>query len=394
MLDKLAEATRAAPAVAAAPISGPVARVGRRKRVPFAAAVGAFSVAVATVASAMAVRNTADNGVSVSAPKAVMRPAPTIRDLPAWVPQPSPTKRVTPALDHGVHLGRAVVDAGTLWAFSKGPAGSDIVVALDAHTFKPKGSVRLRLRPRYVSVGIAANGDRAWVLSQRFDGSPYVVTQIDSKKFVARRDIELPGPGAYGGTEPSSIVATRDAAWIRVGSLFRVDALTGEVSSSGLASPPQWMSAASDSLWMLFPQAEVTRLDLATNQIVRILTVGNLDLPWSLAVGDESVWVTGNEADAGEVVLRLYRIDPQTYDVTRFDLPAVQVAAGDGQVWVQLYDHDNGVLNRYGLIAQIDPETGKILRTIETTLRGPPVSGASMSIVRGRIWIGSTRISP
>ena len=83
-----------------------------------------------------------------------------------------------------------------------------------------------------------------------------------------------------------------------------------------------------------------------------------------------------------------------TYEVTTFPIPAIEVVAGDGQVWVQLYDKSNGVLTKNGLVAQVDPATGELLRTIRTELTAPASNGRATLRRGGHIWRGPTRITP
>lgn len=390
-LDELAETTIASAAIEPTPVEVLRARASRRRSRHITITAGVVVVAL-VLATPLILRAQDDSGPQITTRSTGRVPKPTIRDLPAGIPQPS---TVTRAQVDGVS-GRSVIHDGVLWAFGSGDSADTRprLVGYDTNALKEIGSVRLPLRSRYVTVGIAVSGSSAWVLSQSFDGRPYVVTQVDTSAMEVRQDLELPGPGAFGATESNAIIATPDAAWIGLASLLRVDAETGVVSSFAISSRPTWMGVSDDSLWMLFPDAQVTRFDLASNQIVRTLTVGDIVVPWTIAVDNEAVWVTGNHLEAGRVQQVLIRIDPKTYETTTFDIPAVQVATGDGEVWVQLDDDTYGALNKNGLVGEFDPETGKILRTVRTRLRDPPINGPTFSIGEGSIWISGNRITP
>ena len=118
-----------------------------------------------------------------------------------------------------------------------------------------------------------------WALSQRGDGSPYVVTQVDPVKVEVHREGRASSPGASG---------VHARATNRSDSRFRVDRcgqdalsrrwrdrrhrtvrIAGERSARGIAA-----DAHSLWLWSTEKDSQVVRFDLATNTVVRTLTDG------------------------------------------------------------------------------------------------------------------------
>ena len=271
------------------------------------------------------------------------------------------------------------------------------LVVLDARTLRRKGFAALRRN--YATVGVAASTARDLGAQPARDGSPYVVTQVDPVKVEVHREVEFPVPGPAGFTDVPPIAATPGFAWIAVGrTLYRVDGETGAIAPFALpGAAREGIAADAHSLWLWSTQkdSQVVRFDLATNTVVRTLTTGDPGFTHSLAVDDQAAWVTAvYAAPAGATGLRLSRIDAMTYEVTTFPIPAIEVVAGDGQVWVQLYDKSNGVLTKNGLVAQVDPATGELLRTIRTELTAPASNGRALSVGGGHIWRGPTRITP
>lgn len=403
-LQELADAMVETPSVPPTTVADLRVRIRRRRR--RSAALGAIALALvgALVFGTVWLRADDATTVRVAAGGTKTRPPATIPDLPAGIPQPSPSKTARAKVGR---FARTVVYGDTLWAVTlktkRGATSGARLTAFDAVSLRRRRSAPIPIRDRYVDVGLAASADSVWMLSQSFDGRPYVVTQVDTTSFRVRREIELPGPGAFGATEPAAIIATPGAAWIGLGTLLRIDEIDGVVTSRGLPYRPEGMAANRNSLWMFFLGAnpQVMRFDLAgalsEGQNPANPTTFNVGdgFVGSIAVNDEAAYLTDDHVvPPGEVATRLVRIDADTHEISYSDMSTVQVVTGDGKVWVQLYDSTDGPLNRNGLVAQVDPTTGTILRTVRTPLRDPPFNGPTFAIANGSIWVGPVRVTP
>lgn len=298
------------------------------------------------------------------------------------LPQPTdPARRVRASVADAIRA--FVVRGDTVWLLT------DQLVALDADTME----VRATTNVREEAVGLAVSSDGVWVLSQRADGSPYVVMLMDASSLSVLRQVELP-QRAYGFTNPGAhIAATPGAAWVGIGSaLDRVDSATGEVTQFALPIHAYRFAVDDTSLWVgAFGQPKVVRVDLATGAELRTVTIEPGGFTWSIATDENAAWITANYLDPGaaQPTLHLVRIDNATYETQEFVVPAIGVAAGDGEVWIQ---------TEFGTAGEFDPSTGAILRTVElagdTPLDNPQFAGQTLAISDGSVFTGIERVTP
>jgi hypothetical protein len=219
------------------------------------------------------------------------------------------------------------------------------------------------------------------------------------------------------GEDPRSVVYGAGSVWVAVsnndgtfgGRILRIDPGTNEtIAEIPVETIPTWevgggaMVVEGDNLWITGgveasggfespgggSDAAVTRIDVATNEVVDLYTLGGTvgaDLAfldgdlWALVFGDESV------DNSMEVV----RVDAETGAVlTRIPLSSgwahTLVAADDRLV---VYDGGDRAVNVDGHITSIDPESGAaaLAEAPAKYFEGGPV------LLRNEVWIASDR---
>jgi hypothetical protein len=193
------------------------------------------------------------------------------------------------------------------------------------------------------------------------------------------------------------------------GGIHRIDLATGAVTNSNPAEVVFDIDANGDQLWAIgAPKANnggtvLYRLDPATGATVRELRLAVSGLPPQLRILDGRAWVTGYqtplqvidlatgdvvastevfgglEVGAGGVWSGLSRIDPLTFEVT--DLRTTFSA----NIVLIVADRLYGVDTEQGRIARIDPETGRILTSVQ--LDDWTLDGGLFAVERSSIWV-------
>ncbi len=149
---------------------------------------------------------------------------------------------------------------------------------------------------------------------------------------------------------------------------------------------PDWQVLTEDAVWVANgPRNTVHRLDINTNRVVAVITVGQRPCS-GLAAGFGSIWVP-NCRDKS-----LSRIDVKTNQVVA-TLPFGPadseggIATGAGSVWM--------LTDKKGILSRIDPLTNKVAAEIVVT-----PNSASCIYADGAVWVTTpekqllTRIDP
>jgi streptogramin lyase len=139
-----------------------------------------------------------------------------------------------------------------------------------------------------------------------------------------------------------------------------------------LPAPPGAVSAADGSVWVADPAAgQVSRIDPGTGTEVARVPVGGE--PGAIASGGGAIWVADT---AGTVGAAVARIDPAADRVTQtITLPWAHpgaIAVGAGRVWVA----DPAARQ----LAEIDPATGSLQRTLPVDLQPSAIVTAGQAI--------------
>jgi len=156
--------------------------------------------------------------------------------------------------------------------------------------------------------------------------------------------------------------------------------------SSG--SAPESVAVGFGSVWVITHHSNtVFRIDPATNQVIASIKIevpGQEVGVGSVVVGTHAVWVpVGVQPDS-----QLWRIDPPTNQVT---LKIPMVDAGDladwaDAMWLDIDPQIGAALRRQ--VVQIDPNTGKTLRTVDL---GPalisPRYTPALAYGLGSLWV-------
>ena len=284
-----------------------------------------------------------------------------------------------------------VADGVLWWVGPRDEAGE--LVAFDTMTLQERGTVTIRLSP----VGVAASTDGVWVLSEAFDGSPYHVTLVDAATDQVRFEADVPSAPMGGANPGVHLAATPGTAWVAQHTnggpqLDRVDLATGAVTAIPLPVDAYRLAASNDRVWVAaFGSGTVFEVDSATNALVSVAASPGASFIWSITADDTAVWATTVYADAGATTpsLHVVRVDAQTRAVTAFALPAITIAAGDGQLWAQVYDVNRNYRDEPQVVAQVDATTATFVRSLQVpinTTLGYPSGGPTIAVASGYLW--------
>ena len=160
--------------------------------------------------------------------------------------------------------------------------------------------------------------------------------------------------------------------------IFRIDHLTGEIIARipvNIADPYGEISLAfgAGSLWILTDSTGIlSRLDSKTNTIQALIKVNPHS--YCATYGYNSVWIT-TSIDSGFV----QRIDPKTNTVVNTIAVGPNprfLAAGENGIWT-LNQND-------GTVGHIDPNTNKLVATINAEVPGP---GGDIAVGDKKVWV-------
>jgi YVTN family beta-propeller protein len=171
-------------------------------------------------------------------------------------------------------------------------------------------------------------------------------------------------------------------------SVMRINPKTGQISGDPIRTGRAPISVAfgDGSLWVANHDAHtITRIDLATNQVLANITVPSE--PHRVAYGEGSVWVANWHLNS------VTRIDPQTNQVVGepilIGFHAGNIDVGLGSVWVTSDYRVDGAPEDVVLV-RIDPQTNRAVETIP--LGGHPID---VEIAGDAVWVsvqGSDKI--
>jgi hypothetical protein len=302
--------------------------------------------------------------------------------------------------------------AGSAWVLS--PAGSRSgpvcgkLIRVSTRTLHVTGSVPFRLCPSAVAFGDGA----AWVLSFQIGARGYQIARIDpvtlGVTFVATIDRSITPAGdtgakymfltLAGGKAFAAVQGRRGGAEITA-----LDATSGKpVYSAALPAaygPLTALTANDKAVWAGTFNGWVLRIDPRTDSISGARHLGTRVA--SLSASSTGIWASVNlpvPPRATYPGLDILRLNPLTGSLSEdTGLPMTFVAAGGSGVWAlgsaPPYTSDAG------LVAQINPATGAIVR--KAHLPAPSAQAPdTVGVYQGTVWVLNdflgtiTRIAP
>ena len=182
------------------------------------------------------------------------------------------------------------------------------------------------------------------------------VARLDPTTRTERAAIALPRVGgSTSNLVDNHLAASEDALWAVAPdfSVVRADATTGAITATIRDVPAAAIAAGSAGVWVLGVDGAVVRLDERSGRVVRRASIAPASVG-SIAVGRNAAWVTSPAEGT------LWRIGAGRAE----SVGAIEVAPGIGDVavtptgiWVA-----NPIA---GTLTQVDPETTRVLRTID-----------------------------
>ena len=126
-------------------------------------------------------------------------------------------------------------------------------------------------------------------------------------------------------------------------------------------------------------------VDRTTNETKSIAGVPD-GYPWSIASSGDAAWLVEAHADPAArdgAALHLVRIDAATLSVTDTRVDAIAVVAGDGEVWVQVW--------QAATVGKVDPATGTVVRSVDISTSGSPdtsdgYTSPPFAVAGGQLW--------
>jgi len=189
------------------------------------------------------------------------------------------------------------------------------------------------------------------------------------------------------GRGPMSVAFTPKAVWtVSFGmtgdTVVRIDPQTNQIAGDSIQTgrAPLSLALGEGSLWVANHDAHtITRIDLATNQVLANITVPSE--PHRVAYGEGAVWVANWHVNS------VTRIDPQTNQIVGEPIPighpAGNMAAGLGGVWVTSdYRGPMDGAPEDVVLMRIDPQTNQAVETIP--LGGHPID---VEIAGEAVWV-------
>ncbi|MDX6400516.1 MAG: virginiamycin lyase, partial [Gaiellaceae bacterium] len=312
-------------------------------------------------------------------------------------------------------LGFALIAAAVIGIVSatrgdNGPlfATKDSLAVIDPGNNRVVADVPIGGTPR----GVAVGAHDIWTAN----AGEGTVTKVDPKSLKART-IGL-------GVAATDLVETAGEVWVATGvdnSVIRIDARSGGVLeniplSRDLESSAYAIAAGGGAVWVASGN-ELSSIDPSTHKIVRrwrggsgindlAINAGSVwlatsseqvfrlsttqlrpnagaelgQIPASLVIGNGSVWVAAPAPHGPKAAV--WQLDERTARVTDtipFGSPSgfpptLQLAYGEGSIWVASYDD--------GRLVRIDPEDGQITAIIK--VGGHP---SGVAVGAGRVWV-------
>jgi branched-chain amino acid transport system substrate-binding protein len=332
----------------------------RRRRWLALAATAAVSAVVATIVAAVALRGDETSASAAATGGGI---------LAALDSESGSIERRLPA---GRTPSAVAVGDGAVW-----------MVDADARTVLrvvPSSRVVETLATGATPTDIAYGAGSVWVANGRpIPNAQFIgpvataLVQLDPTTRTERATFRLRrAGGAVSNLVDNHVAVSAGVAWAVAPdfSVVRVDVVAGKVTATTRALPAAAVATGRAGVWVLGVDGSVARLDERTGRVVRRVAVPSASVG-SIAVGDDSAWVTGPSEG------KLWRIRAgRAESVGAIDLsPGIgDLAVAESGVWVT-----NPI---EGTVSQVDPETAGVVRTVD--LEGIP---RSIAVDGETLWI-------
>jgi YVTN family beta-propeller protein len=288
-------------------------------------------------------------------------------------------------------------------------ATKNSLAVVDPHSNRVVEVIPIGATPRGVTVG----KQFVWTAN----AGEGTVSEIDPKKLRVVQTVGL-------GLAATDLVETRGEVWVATGSdnnLVRIDARSGgvlaraKISHDGSASAyavaaganAVWVGSGGDifkidpsshelvgrwhygggindlavnggSVWLVSSAETVARVSGTTIRPTAETSIGVI--PTALAIGDGSIWVAAPAPSGPHAAV--WRLEPVTARVTQTTTlgkivgypPTLEIAFGEGAVWVASYDA--------GTVTRLDPATGNVIATVQ--IGGHP---SGIAVGANRVWV-------
>jgi virginiamycin B lyase len=203
-------------------------------------------------------------------------------------------------------------------------------------------SATLAIGPAAAEGGIAASSDSIWLVTDKAG----TLSRIDPATNSVRQKVQIT-PGSFNP------IVSDGTVWISgvAGNLLNaVDAATGALQTVVTVGPkPRFLVADSGSVWTLNQgDGSISRVDAHTRKLVATISAGLSGEGGDICYGGGSLWAT-------LFGLPLTRIDPATNQVVRQwkGEGGDSIRFGHGAIW--LTDYRGGTLSRYPLEELLKP---------------------------------------
>jgi DNA-binding beta-propeller fold protein YncE len=216
------------------------------------------------------------------------------------------------------------------------------------------------------------------------DGQVWVATGNDNK--LVRLDAR--SGGILETKEISSDLAASayaiafgaGAIWVSSGdTLFRVDTATQRFDGSRrfFGNGINDVAVHGSSVWLVTSSQHVIRLDASGLRVRANISLGSI--PVALTIAGGSVWVGAeNPTGFGAAIFRLQEQTARVFQTTTLGgtgyPPSVDVAGGDGSIWVAFYDK--------GEVDRLAVKTGEVVARIH--VGGHP---SGIAVGEGKVWV-------
>jgi YVTN family beta-propeller protein len=318
------------PDAAPAPVEPVPGMLLRRRPAAIAAAAVAVAALVAVATAALVLR---DGAAPVTVPPnsvAVIDPE---------------TNRVVGAITVGTRPGPIAFGAGSIWV---GNLDDRTVTRVDPSRRTVRRHIALDNR---TPTGLAVGFGFVWVAH----GLRGQVSRIDPQFNQATPPTDVGGT-AFGSPN-GNVALDEDSVWAVFGdsTLARLEPVTGRVLESARAgSLPVGVAVGSSSVWVANSgDATVTRYNPAAFAEAPLGTFNVGKRPTGIAAGEDAIWVANTADDT------VTRIDPDAG-------AAVPISVGEGPTAIAVGADAVWVANTAeGTVSRIDPETNEVEHTIK-----------------------------
>ena len=280
----------------------------------------------------------------------------------------------------------------SLQRLQKAILNQDPSLAAPAGTGRAVPARRARRRPLYAAVALAAAAVAGLLAMRGFDHgpAPAVVANSLVRLDASGRRVEAVTPV---GALPQHAAAFGNALWllsVRSGTLSRVDAHSGSVTTVALRGFPRDIAVGEGAVWAATAVnggAAVAQIDPETAEVESTRPVEGV-LPTALAAGQGAVWLAGqNLRGSGGVLVRLSPRTNTVVESIRLPSKPSRIEVGPQDVWItaQLRASPT-VSSSQGAVYVVDPSSSRI--TARSRAPFVPLQGrTSLAVGAGAAWI-------